>query len=226
MAYIDPAVVDHIKILEDAKIIYKVDENEQKISENGRKVITYSLDGEQLKNVLKKLWDTFFPNDPTIFIIKYISVLESLIPPHKRMDISKKFMNTIASNGKMDICFPAESAKFIVTSPIYVQGYQEMKKRGILIRVITEVTKDNFEFLNKMMQNKMVDEVRILKKISCGMALSENQYMSAFLNKEFIYNPKKRFFDTAIYHTEKEIIKLNQSIFDTLWENAIPIFKK
>ena len=68
---------------------------------------------------------------------------------------------------------------------------------------------------------------KILKNVRIGMAVSENQSMVTLFNKEVEYDPDSLFFDrNTIYHTEKEIIELNQRIFDTMWENAIPIFKK
>lgn len=100
-----------------------------------------------------------------------------------------------------------------------------MKERGVTIRVITEITENNVEFCIRMIKDGTVDEIRHLKGVCCGIAVSENQYMAAFLNNEYINNPNNRVFGTAIYHTEREVIELYQSFFDTLWENATSIFK-
>ena len=100
-----------------------------------------------------------------------------------------------------------------------------MTERGITIRVITESNKDNFESLSKMIQDGMVDEIRVLNKVSCGIAVSENQYMAALSNKN-LNDKSDNYLIKAIYHKEKEAIEIYQSVFDTLWENAILIFKK
>jgi hypothetical protein len=78
----------------------------------------------------------------------------------------------------MDICFPAKSAEFAATDPIYTKGYEKMKQRGITIRVVTEITKDNFNYLNQMTQNRLVDEIRYIKKVNCGIAVSVNKTRS------------------------------------------------
>lgn len=135
-------------------------------------------------------------------------------------------MESIEDNGRMDICMPGRSVQFVVKLDLYKEGYKKMNERGITIRVITEITEDNYEYIYQMIQQKIVDEIRILKKVYCGIAVSKKQYIAAFPNEGFFHNSNERLFDTTIYHTEEEIIKFNQSIFDTLWGNAITIFKK
>jgi hypothetical protein len=211
-----------LEILERVKII-KRKENNNYDDDSIRVKITYSLDKDKLIDILKKLIKAFssgsIPNSSQSpnHLLKVYEILKKSI----------EFMDNISkSGGKMDICFPAESAQYVAIEPIYTKWYKEMKENGVTIRVITEI-KDNFEFLMRMIKDEMVDEMRILKKVSCGIAVSENQFMATSYNKELIDDPDALIFgEGAVYHTEKEIIELNQRIFDTLWENAIPIFKK
>jgi ribosomal protein S25 len=188
------------------------------LNENNRELILYYLDTDKFVEILKKLFKSYIPKG---------SYFESaILEDYKIMATSIEFMENIVTNGWMDICFPAKSTEFAAIDPVYTKGYEKMKERGITIRVITEITKDNFNYLNKMIQNGHVDEIRILKKVNCGIAVSETQYMAAKLDKDPKNSVIDSYFATAIYHTEKKAIEMYQSVFDTLWENAITIFKK
>jgi len=214
----------HIKILKDCDIINWVEDDRSEFKNDiGIKITGYFLDEEKFIYMLKTILNNFYPGS---IPDDQRTDGKGVLTIYEIMATSIKFMENVPINGKMDICFPSESAKFVSTSTIYRLGYKIMKEREFIIRVITEITKDNFEYIMKIIQDGVVDEIRILKNVRCGMAVSENQYMAAFLNKEFVYNPNARFFHSAVYHTEKEVVDLNKSVFDTMWENATPIYKK
>ncbi len=211
---------EQFEILEHVKILKKKQDNNYN-DYNRKEDILYFLDKKRLIKMLMKITKDFSSRSAS----ENLQSNNYLVKVYDIMKISKKFMDYV-TGGKMDICFSAESVKIVSTEKMYKEGYKKMKERGVIIRVITEI-KDNFEFLLDMIKYGLVDEIRILKKVRIGIAVSENQSMVSLFNKEVEYDPDSLFFDrNTMYHTEKEIIELNQRIFDTMWENAIPIFKK
>lgn len=242
------AIKKHIKILEETKIIQRIDppynyekwksleenvnpliireiKKKYKSEVNNSEINLFFLDKEKFINRLDNLFKRYIPDIPYPPPLDGILTSPILIS-HKVLVTSINFMRKITDNGKMDICFPSESAEIVSTDYIYTEGYKKMKERGITIRLITEI-KDNIDFLMKIIEQRMVDEIRILKKVVCGIAVSEKQCMNAAFDKDLMHtsnnddNPA-----IALYHTKEEAVKMYQSVFDTMWENAIPIFKK
>jgi hypothetical protein len=91
------------------------------------------------------------------------------------------------------------------------RGYMDAKKRGVRIRYITEITKDNLPYCKELV--KYV-ELRHLSGITCSFAVSESEFVAGIRGKTTL---KK-----LIYSNVREIIAHQQEVFDTLWKNALP----
>jgi hypothetical protein len=70
----------------------------------------------------------------------------------------------------------------------------------------------------------MVDELRHLNGVQGGIAVSEDQYMTAtssLLQQELSTMKNiESHMSEAVYSKREEVVKHNQYIFNTLWENA------
>jgi hypothetical protein len=103
-----------------------------------------------------------------------------------------------------------------------------IKQRGAYIRAITEITQDNLNYC-KILKG-MVDELRHLKGIKGGIAVSEDQYMTAtssLLQTDIASTEKIKIpMSEAVYSKRSEVVRHNQYIFDTLWENATAACKR
>ncbi len=209
---------EHCEILKKARLIGK-----QKVNNDfSRRRNAYFLDETQIKRIdrieelLKK---------PLKDIEKELKSIIRFLKEYEILMISKEFMETVPDDGWMDICFFKESPRYIIEWSLYNEGYKKMRKRGIKIRIITELAIDNIEFCLKMLKDNLVDEIRFLKNIKCGFAVSKNQYMAAFLPD----NPQSNasnIMTNAIHSDEKNIIKYGQALFNTCWENALPFLNK
>ena len=91
------------------------------------------------------------------------------------------------------------------------QGYIAAKKRGVQIRYVTEITKDNVEHCKEL--QKFV-ELRHLDTVSGSFAVSEGEFVAGLRGKKTL----KR----LVYSDEKELVTSQQDVFETLWENATP----
>ena len=106
------------------------------------------------------------------------------------------------------------------SGPSVVMSIESMKKRliaahrrGIKIRFLTEITKDNLPYCKQMME---LGEMRHLDGVQGNFGVSETEYLaSATLDKEKVV-------PLLIYSNVKQIVKQQQYVFQTLWNKAIP----
>ena len=106
------------------------------------------------------------------------------------------------------------------SGPAVVMSIEPMKKRlivaharGVKIRFVTEVTKDNLPYCKQMME---LGEMRHLDGVQGNFGVSETEYLaSAILDKEKVV-------PLLIYSNVKQIVRQQQYIFETLWNKAIP----
>src|ERR671915_108969 len=114
-------------------------------------------------------------------------------------------------NEKFDGC--ASSAATSIVMTVFRDAYKSMKKRGIKIRSVTDITKDNLKHCKDLMQYA---EVRHISHLIGNFGVSETEYIVAPTMKEGQPLPK------LIYSNSKEMIEQQQNIFDIFWSKAIP----
>jgi hypothetical protein len=88
---------------------------------------------------------------------------------------------------------------------VFSDAYKNMKKRGIKIRSVTDITKDNLNYCKELMQYA---EVRHINHLIANFGVSETEYIGAPTMKEGQPLPK------LIYSNSKEMIEQQQNIFD------------
>jgi two-component system sensor histidine kinase VicK len=106
------------------------------------------------------------------------------------------------------------------SGPAVVMSIESMKKRlivaharGVKIRFVTEITKDNLPYCKQMME---LGEMRHLNGVQGNFGVSETEYLaSATLDKE-------KLVPLLIYSNVKQIVKQQQYVFQTLWNKATP----
>src|SRR5215210_4296009 len=128
-------------------------------------------------------------------------------------EVTTKRMSELFSNvsKKFDGC--ASSAAPSIAMTIFRDAYEDMKSRGIKIRWVTDITKDNLTHCKDLMQYA---EVRHSSYLNENFRMSETEYIEATTTKEGLPIPK------LIYSNSKEIIGQQQYIFETLWDKAVP----
>ncbi|MDQ4016883.1 MAG: hypothetical protein M3136_14085, partial [Thermoproteota archaeon] len=112
---------------------------------------------------------------------------------------------------KFDAC--ANSAAPSVAMTIFRDAYEHMKNRGIKIRWVTDITKDNLTHCKDLTQ---FAEVRHISSLNGNFGVSEIEYIAATTINEGQPIPK------LIYSDSKEMVEQQQYIFDNFWSKAIP----
>ena len=116
---------------------------------------------------------------------------------------------------KVDACVDQTRPSLIIDMPILKEAFVAAKKRGIKLRYITEITKDNLFYCKQLLT--MVDELRHLDGIKGNLYVSETAYIAPAT-----FHEKGKPASQIIYSNVKEIVEHQRYVFDTLWAGAIP----
>jgi two-component system sensor histidine kinase VicK len=134
---------------------------------------------------------------------------EMLIGPEATTNQAWEFFSHVYK--KFDGC--ASSAATPIVMTVFRDAYKSMKRRGIKIRSVTDITKDNLKHCKDLMQYA---EVRHISHLIGNFAVSETEYIVAPTMNEGQPLPK------LIYSNSKEMVEQQQNIFDIFWSKAIP----
>jgi len=120
-------------------------------------------------------------------------------------------LNDIVSNTKKDlrICGDFTLPDYILTERIK-QAFQDAKARGIRIRLITEITRDN---LNSCKQIKQFAEIKHLEKLVGNFAINDLEYFGQGEGNAFASN--------IVYYNDDRMVEQQKYVFENLWNNAI-----
>jgi two-component system, OmpR family, sensor histidine kinase VicK len=99
--------------------------------------------------------------------------------------------------------------------PETLKRHKEALSRGIRIRVITEITKDNLPSVKEGLQ--YVSDVRHMDTITHYFGISEKHYLSSKLQ----YGDPS--LSQSIFSNIGWFVREQQYLFETLWKKAIPL---
>jgi two-component system, OmpR family, sensor histidine kinase VicK len=122
---------------------------------------------------------------------------------------AQEFFSNVSK--KFDGCASSAATPIVMTA--FRDAYKGMKRRGVKIRSVTDITKDNLNHCKDLMQYA---EVRHISHLIGNFGVSETEYIVAPTMKEGQPLPK------LIYSDSKEMVEQQQNIFDIFWSKAIP----
>jgi len=110
-------------------------------------------------------------------------------------------------------------AEFVSILPIYfADGVSEatrlVNKKGIRIRVITEIKKDNLE---SVIQLSKLYDVRHLQGIKGNFGILDRKQYIVVMFSSYDKPPEQ-----GLFSNSKTFVEQQQYVFDTLWERAVP----
>ena len=103
----------------------------------------------------------------------------------------------------------------INTKPIW-EGMNVLKKRGVKLRWITDITKENLNWCKEFMR---IVDIRHLDRIKGAFGIHDGIYYMASAN---VTKEGKTFPEELIVSNVKVIVQQQQQIFSLLWDKAIP----
>ena len=95
------------------------------------------------------------------------------------------------------------------------KAFLDAKSRGVKLRYLTEITKDNLTYCKKLIS--VVDELRHLDCIKGNFMLSESEYLAPVILFE-----KGKIASEIICSNLKDLVDQQQYIFDNFWNRGIP----
>ncbi|MDQ3977409.1 MAG: hypothetical protein M3264_12875, partial [Thermoproteota archaeon] len=134
---------------------------------------------------------------------------EMLIGPEVTTKQAWEFFSNVSK--KFDGCASSAATPIVMTA--FRDAYKGMKRRGVKIRSVTDITKDNLNHCKDLMQYA---EVRHISHLIGNFGVSETEYIVAPTMNEGQPLPK------LIYSDSKEMVEQQQNIFDIFWSKAIP----
>ena len=116
---------------------------------------------------------------------------------------------------KMDTCYDLMGPSIISTDRRIMKAVLELINRGIKIRLITDITKEN---INYCKDHSKVSEIRHIEGIKGNFGIIDGkEYVIHLINKES-EAPSQ-----IIYSNDRRSAEAQQSLFNILWKNAIPM---
>jgi signal transduction histidine kinase len=139
---------------------------------------------------------------------------------NERIDVLQHFQQVTDSliaflrNAKesIEVCVDPASVFVVVSFPPYLQGCLDAKRRGVAIKIVTEITTENVDYCKQIMK---FAELRHIAGIKGNFGVTETEYItSAILQKE---KPATQ----IIYSNAREVIEQQRYIFRSFWSRAI-----
>jgi two-component system sensor histidine kinase VicK len=139
---------------------------------------------------------------------------------HERIDVLQHFQQVTDSllaflrNAKdsIEVCIDSVSVFVVVSFPPYLLGCLDAKRRGVAIKIVTEITTENVAYCKQIMK---FAELRHIAGIKGNFGVTETEYIaSAILKKE---KPATQ----IIYSNAREVVDQQRYIFRSFWSRAI-----
>src|SRR5712692_6951321 len=99
------------------------------------------------------------------------------------------------------------------------KAFLDAKNRGVHLRYLTEITKDNLSYCKELM--KIVDELRHLDGIKGNFMVSDTEYVAPLILFEH-----GKIAPQGVYSNAKEVVEQQQYLFDNFWRQGISGKKK
>ncbi len=115
----------------------------------------------------------------------------------------------------VDACVDYTRPSLAINIPVLRKAFLNAKKRGVRLRYVTEITRDNISHCKRLLS--MVDELRHLDGIKGNFYISEKAYLAPAT-----YHEKGKPAEQIIYSNVNEIVKHQRYVFDSFWNMAIP----
>lgn len=117
-----------------------------------------------------------------------------------------------------DNCIDASCpSAYVATAPVWEQ-VKQLNQRGVKIRFISEITKENIAYCKAIME---IAELRHLDQVKGNFGIADKKDYRAVANMEEGRPPTQ-----AIRSTVKSFVDQQQYFFETLWNRAMPAEKK
>src|SRR5215207_3241803 len=114
----------------------------------------------------------------------------------------------------LDLVGDYDGPRFLVENERIATKYLELKNRGVKIRQITEITKDNIPYCKKVME---FSELRHLDGVKGTYGINDTRTFGSIIIDQESKRPLH-----FVHSNVKALIEQEKYVFETLWDKAIP----
>lgn len=133
---------------------------------------------------------------------------------HGEESVMNAMLHFLSKADRIDCCADYRASSIAIEAEGYKKLLHEIKERGIKLRFLIDINKDNINYCKDLMN--FAEQIRHLEGVRTGFSISEREYIAtATLNEA---QPITQF----IYSNLKDIVKQHQYLFETLWNKAVP----
>ncbi|HEX9317488.1 MAG TPA: hypothetical protein VF884_00975 [Nitrososphaeraceae archaeon] len=120
----------------------------------------------------------------------------------------------LMTQATMDVCLDFVGPSVVATDMRIMKGAADMEKRGIRLRLITDITRENINHCKEIMK---ITEVRHLDGIKGNFGILDGREYNMHIIHQESQAPTQ-----MIYSNVKSLADAQQFLFNTLWDKAIP----
>ena len=120
------------------------------------------------------------------------------------------------TNNKIDACVDYTRPSLAIDFLALKNAFLNAKKRGVKLRYVTEITKDNISYCKQLLTT-MLYEFRHLDGMKGNFYISESAYLAPAT-----FHEKGKPASQIIYSNVKEIVEHQRYVFDSFWNRAVP----
>ena len=174
---------------------------------------------DQQQYLFEMLWSKALPAQHKIKEIEQGLPIEKSEVIEGTEDVINKLIEGFSEiRETFDNCIDSSCpSSYVSTSPVWNRCIG-LNQRGVKLRFITEITKENISYCKEMMK---IAEVRHLDKVKGNFGIADKKDYRGVANMEEGKPPTQ-----AIRSTVKSFVDQQQYFFETLWNKAIPAEKK
>jgi two-component system sensor histidine kinase VicK len=125
----------------------------------------------------------------------------------------------LSEANKIDSCGDHTAPSLSVEIEDYKRLLFNLKKRGIKVRYITDITKDNIKYCKELMI--FFDEIRHIDGIKANFSVSEKEYLASATLLQKVQHTAEPL-QQVIYTNVRDIVEQQKYVFESFWNKAIP----
>jgi two-component system sensor histidine kinase VicK len=132
---------------------------------------------------------------------------------HGEENVMNAILRFLSKAHRIDSCGDRRAPSVAIGVEAYKKLLFDLRNRGIKLRYITEITKENIQYCKEMM--KFAEEVSHVDGIKANFFVSETEYIATAARQEAQSVPQ------VIYSNVKDIVMQQRYIFESFWNRAI-----
>ena len=114
---------------------------------------------------------------------------------------------------RLDMVADSNLAPVVMRDRVYRNGLADARERGVTIRIVTEVTKENLSYCKGLAD---ICDLRHIEGIKANFGVSEFEYLST--GTLDVSQPLYQ----VIHSNTKEIVEQQEYVFESFWDRAVP----